>query len=62
VRNKFYGQGDMPFFQSLVTMFSLYPGRRAALRSALAPGYYIAAPLALKLQSIPQIHLVALAN
>jgi hypothetical protein len=60
VRNKFYGQDDMPLFQSWSLGFPFFQGRRASLRSALAPGYYVAAPLALKHQSIPQIHLVAL--
>jgi hypothetical protein len=37
-------------------------GGAPSLRSALAPGYYIPAPLALKKQTIPQLQLVALPN
>jgi hypothetical protein len=39
-------------------MCFIFQGRRASLRSALAPGYYIPVPSALKNQSIPQLHLL----
>jgi len=40
----------MSLFQSLDAIYFTFQGRRASLRSALAPGYYIPAPLALKNQ------------
>jgi len=43
---------SMPLFQSLDTIHITFQGRRASLRSALAPGYYIPAPLALKNQIV----------
>ena len=50
----------MPLFQSWDSIRFTFQGRRASLRSALAPGYYIPAPLALKNPTIPQLQLVAL--
>ena len=38
----------MPLLQSSYAVCFTFQGRRASLRSALAPGYYIPAPLALK--------------
>jgi len=43
----------MPLFQSSNIICFPFQGRRASLRSELAPGYYIPAPLALKKQTIP---------
>ncbi len=43
----------MPLLQSLDTNCLTLQGRRASLRSALAPGYRISAPSALKNQTIP---------
>ena len=52
----------MPLFQSLDIICFISQGRRASLRSALAPGYYIPAPLALKNQTVSELLLVALPN
>ena len=50
----------MPLLQSLDTICLTLQGRRASLRSALAPGYCISAPLALKNQAAHQLKSVAL--
>ena len=55
MRNRFYGD-IMALFQSLDANCFTFQGRRASLRSALAPGYCISAPLALKNEAAHQLN------